>query len=341
MDLDTFLTTLYVLVDDWYKAEGSKQVVRRKAGKMKMSDSEVLTLAIAGQWEAGTPWHGERGLLRFLEGHQQNWFPQLLRISAFNRRVRHLCTALSALQNWFARMLGYEKAHYEVMDGLPLPVCSLGQQQRDKQHWLGQVSSRGHGGTEGGWFYGQRWWMTVSSQGIMGDWLVAAAHLNERWVLDRLLATRALVTPVDPPQNSHLPLSRRTERPRGFMGGYFAVTPELGNKPIFLDRGLNGRLWQQHWWRDYGARTVTIPPDNAAEREDWTRDDCLAHASRRQVVETVFSVLTTVFGIKQIGAHSLWGQYTRLAAKAAAFNFGLFLNHALGRKRFAFATLIV
>ncbi len=41
MDLDTFLTTLYVLVDDCYQAEGARSVQQRKAGEQHMSDSEV------------------------------------------------------------------------------------------------------------------------------------------------------------------------------------------------------------------------------------------------------------------------------------------------------------
>ena len=48
MDLDTFLTELYVLVDDWYKGEygaaGRKHVGRQGV----MSDSEVLTVGLAG-----------------------------------------------------------------------------------------------------------------------------------------------------------------------------------------------------------------------------------------------------------------------------------------------------
>jgi hypothetical protein len=340
MDLDTVLTTLYVLVDDWYKAEGAGLVTRHKGGKQLMSDSEVLTLAIIGQWEVGVPWRSERGLVRFLHAHGRAWFPHLLQVSAFNRRVRHLCTALAALQRWVARLLEQGSAIYEVMDGLPLPVCSLGQMLREEQHWLGQVSAKGHGGTHGGWFYGQRWWVCVTAQGAIRDWLLAAANINERWVLDRFLAARAGVAPVDPPEDRHKSRADRPKRPDGFIGGYFAVG-KANDEPGVLDRGLNGETWRLHWEAHYRARMVSVPPDNAPERVLWTRQDCKSHASRRQVIETVFARLTTVFGVKHIGAHSLWGQYTRLAAKAAAFNCGLWLNRQLGRPSFALAALII
>lgn len=48
MDIDTFLTQLYVIVDDWYKGEWAGQMARRSGPAAKMSDSEVLTIALAG-----------------------------------------------------------------------------------------------------------------------------------------------------------------------------------------------------------------------------------------------------------------------------------------------------
>jgi len=55
MDLETFFTLLYVLVDDWYKVyvEGYKPPT--SGSKPTMSDSEVLTVALAGQWRVGVP----------------------------------------------------------------------------------------------------------------------------------------------------------------------------------------------------------------------------------------------------------------------------------------------
>ncbi len=54
MDLDTFFTTLYVLVEDWYKGEMSARFRRHAGPALQMSDSEVLTVAIAAQWRVDT-----------------------------------------------------------------------------------------------------------------------------------------------------------------------------------------------------------------------------------------------------------------------------------------------
>jgi hypothetical protein len=49
MDLDSFLVSLYVLVDDWWKLECSLEPP--KIGRPALlTDPEVLTLAIVAQW---------------------------------------------------------------------------------------------------------------------------------------------------------------------------------------------------------------------------------------------------------------------------------------------------
>ena len=61
MDLDSFLVSLYVLVDDWWKLECSSEPP--KTGRpVLLSDSEVMTLAILAQWPR---FRSERDFWRF------------------------------------------------------------------------------------------------------------------------------------------------------------------------------------------------------------------------------------------------------------------------------------
>jgi hypothetical protein len=104
MDLETCFTTVYVLVDDWYneKIVGLKPKVGAPA---RMSDSEVLTVALAGQWRVGLPWQSERGLVRYLQTHGREMFPTMLGKSGFNQRVRHLWGAFIILQQVVSELL--------------------------------------------------------------------------------------------------------------------------------------------------------------------------------------------------------------------------------------------
>ncbi len=49
MDLDSFLVSLYVLVDDWWRASHRSPAPPRPGRPALLADSEVLTLAILAQ----------------------------------------------------------------------------------------------------------------------------------------------------------------------------------------------------------------------------------------------------------------------------------------------------
>ena len=86
MDLDSFLVSLYVLVDDWWKLECSSEPP--KTGRPALlSNSEVMTLAILAQWPR---FRSERDFWRFACSHLRSYFPNLCSQSQFNRRVRAL-----------------------------------------------------------------------------------------------------------------------------------------------------------------------------------------------------------------------------------------------------------
>src|ERR671927_522596 len=72
LDADTFLTTLYVVIDDFCKAELTLEL--RPGPAAALSCSEVLTLAIFGQWQG---FGSERGFYRYARHHLRAAFPTL------------------------------------------------------------------------------------------------------------------------------------------------------------------------------------------------------------------------------------------------------------------------
>jgi hypothetical protein len=91
LDLDSFLVSLYVLVDDWWKAACSSDTP--KPGRPALlADSEVLTLAILSQWPR---FRSERDFWRFASSHLREYFPTLCSQSQFNRRVRAVARSKS------------------------------------------------------------------------------------------------------------------------------------------------------------------------------------------------------------------------------------------------------
>jgi hypothetical protein len=62
MDLETFLVSLFVLVDDWVSDTRPCEPKSRRGRPPRLSESEVLTLAVLAQWPR---WRSERDFWRF------------------------------------------------------------------------------------------------------------------------------------------------------------------------------------------------------------------------------------------------------------------------------------
>lgn len=72
MDLEFFLVSLYVRIDDWRQADS----VERRPGPGRpaaLSDGEVLTLAVLSQWPR---WRSERDFWRFADLYLREYFPK-------------------------------------------------------------------------------------------------------------------------------------------------------------------------------------------------------------------------------------------------------------------------
>jgi hypothetical protein len=72
VDVDTFLTTLSVMIDDFCKF--SLPAESQPGPQAALSRREVLTLAIFGQWQGCG---SERGFYRYAQRHLRAAFPQL------------------------------------------------------------------------------------------------------------------------------------------------------------------------------------------------------------------------------------------------------------------------
>jgi hypothetical protein len=108
VDLDSFLVSLYVQIDDWWKLNRSLEPP--KIGRPALlSDPEVLTLAILAQW---LRFRSERDFWRFAWAHLlRSYFPNLCSQSlSQGRRIRALEPQMRAVQRAFARELAEPSA---------------------------------------------------------------------------------------------------------------------------------------------------------------------------------------------------------------------------------------
>ncbi|MGA7936951.1 MAG: hypothetical protein WCA35_25575 [Kovacikia sp.] len=91
IDAPTLLTTIYVLVDDWYRQQGYRFIPALPGPQLSFSDSEMLTLLLAMDY---FPYPGEQQFLGFIQANYLSLFPKLLDESQFNRHARRLEVAI-------------------------------------------------------------------------------------------------------------------------------------------------------------------------------------------------------------------------------------------------------
>ena len=111
VDVDTFLTTLYVMGDDFCKT--SLPLERHPGPQAPLSRSEVVTLALCGQWQG---FGRERGLYRYAQRHLRAAFPQRPSREPCNRQMRRHHEALGAFFLHLVVLLGAQHCVYEALD---------------------------------------------------------------------------------------------------------------------------------------------------------------------------------------------------------------------------------
>ena len=111
VDMDTFLTILYVMVDDFCKASWPPE--SRPGPQATLSRSEVVTLALFGQWQG---FGSEHGFYRFAQRHLRTAFPQLPKREQLNRQMRQHHEAVVAFFRFLVQRLVAQHCVYEALD---------------------------------------------------------------------------------------------------------------------------------------------------------------------------------------------------------------------------------
>ena len=181
MDLETFLVSLYVLVDDWWRAD-HPQTARKPGRPPRLTEPEVLTLAVLAQWPR---FRSERDFWRFAQAYLRSYFPTLCSQSQFNRRVRALEPQLRDLQREVAETLGGASEVYHVLDTTLIPAIVRVRASR-KGLFAGQATF-GRCASKTEWVYGFKVALSVSPEGVITAFGLAEAASDERPIGDFLI----------------------------------------------------------------------------------------------------------------------------------------------------------
>lgn len=305
--LETFLTTLYVMVDDLCK-EHNLHVPSHPGPTANLSESEVITLSLFGQW-ARFP--SERAFYRYAEHHLTAAFPTLPDRSQFLRQ-EHLCVALI---EQMADLLAQQRPHqdeelYQILDATGVPVRSI---KRRGGGWLAGVADKGWCSRISS-YMGFHVLMAITPAGFVTGFGFAPASVHDTRLAETFLGLRA-----------H-PSARLSSVGQPF--------------PTYVaDRAYASEPLQVHWLHQYRAAVLTQPHIRTKVAEPSPRWRRWMHGIR-QVIESVSGKLHLAFRLATDRLHTVPGFRARLAAKVGLHNFCCWLNLQQGRPAMAFADLL-
>ena len=305
LDVDTFLTTLYVMVDDFCH---SHQPKRNPGPEASLPESEVITLAIFARWNR---FASERDFYRYAEDNLRDAFPTLPDRSQFNRLVRSHIELIEEMALHLVRLLEARRCPYEALDSSAMPVRDA---KRRGAGWLVGEADIGWSNSLG-WYEGFSLLVCVNPQGVITGFGFAPASTKDQPLAETFFALRSEANPR-----------------LGSVG-----SAALG--PYVADKGFEGEENHRRWLESYGARIICPPKRNGRKRR-WPKRLRRWAASIRQIIESVYEKLHDTFGLRRERPHDISGLRARLAARVALHNFCIWLKDQLARPRLAFADLL-
>jgi hypothetical protein len=306
IDTDTFMTALYVIVDDICNSEPAS--LRRTPGpNAQLSTSEIITLAMFAQFKR---FSSERDFYRFADRNLRSAFPGLPNRIRYNRLARAASDLICTVGLRLAEMLGGNHSVYQAVDGTAVPIRDS---HRRGNGWFCGDADIGKSNRLG-WYEGFRVLAAADCHGVITGFCFAPASVNERHIAEAFFAVR------------------RHPNSRVLSVGV------PGSDVYLLDKGFNGPQWHDRWRDVYHAEVLCAPQQNVLQ--PWPAHLRRWLSSHRQIIETVFEKLHNVFGLCHDRPHQLDGFSMRLAAKVAMHNFCIWMNRQLGRDDLAFVDLV-
>lgn len=175
-DLDTLLTAIYVLLDDFLPD-------REGPGRPpKITDAELITLAVAQAFLGVT---NDRQFLGFAIWRLGHLFPYLPKQPGYNKRLRALAPQICLVINQLARISPSFCDRLRLLDSTPVP-CGASC-QTVKRSELAGWAAYGYCASHSRYFWGLRLYLLCAPDGMPISFALAPANEGEREVAAAML----------------------------------------------------------------------------------------------------------------------------------------------------------
>jgi hypothetical protein len=195
VDLSTFIVAVFCLVDDQLKG----RCIRSRGPAPKLSDAEVLTMEVVGEFLGIDT---DKGIYLFFRRHYGEWFPALSEVhrTTFARQAANLWKLKERLWQELLVLTPHDPA-LAICDSMPLPACLFARAYRCSR-FKGEAAF-GKDTLLRQTFYGFRMHVRLCWPGLISRISVAPANAHELSVVPELVEFACGVVVGD--RNYHSP----------------------------------------------------------------------------------------------------------------------------------------
>lgn len=181
-NLKDFISSVYIIISDLYAKVAPTEIKERKNRRMlKLSDEEIITLAIVGELmgvDSETAWYN------FCAKNLLDLFPIFCDRTRFNRILRNLQAVINEIRKEINRLI--EPTEIQIIDSMPLPVCKFGRAAFHKTfHRYGARFGKCPSKKET--YLGYKLHLLCNIDGYPTDFLITPANVDDRKPVVELL----------------------------------------------------------------------------------------------------------------------------------------------------------
>ncbi len=185
---EDIFVTVYVIMDDLYRQFAPPEVAgRRHVSDAKLSDSEIITIAICGELvgvDSERAWHS------FVKRNYRHLFPNLRSRSRFNRIRRALSQTTELLRQKLPTVFPMPAGGFRVVDSFPLPVCKFGR-ARCFQIFRGHGADYGKCPSKKETYFAYKAHVLTTLEGYVSAFEITPASTDDREGLRDLVSGRS------------------------------------------------------------------------------------------------------------------------------------------------------
>ncbi len=183
---------MYCLVCEHYAAIADQYPIRRGGFAPDLTDEEVLTIEICGEyWKL----HTDLDIFNHFRSYYQAWFPCLRDRTGFVRQAANLWQVKAVIQQRLTQVSGQADDPVQVIDTLPLPVCGYTRSGRDR--CFKPDADYGYCAAKDLAYYGFKLGLRIARSGMITQFPLLPARPHDIHLVDDLVPGMCGIVPAD------------------------------------------------------------------------------------------------------------------------------------------------